>query len=940
MLRPGRSRNRALHTGKYLLRARHPISSLCHTEWVRPHLASLIEDFRRHGSQIAVVAHRGNRRFPTSWEVLAELSARFASELERRGIGSGDRVLIWGANSAEWVAAFFGCILRGVIAVPLDAAGSVDFARRVAAEVQPMLMVGDPELIGRVEGDEPGSHLEFSAFANTLPAPDYVPVADLSRDTVLQIIFTSGTTAEPKGIVHTHGNVLASLDPLEDEIGKYLRYERIFHPLRFLHTLPLSHVFGQFMGLWVPPVIAAEVHYETRLEASRLIRTIRDERISVLAAVPRVLDLLRVQLTSETPELPKMLAESAGQSIWKRWWRFRKLHRRFGLKFWAFVCGGASLSSDLENFWTTAGFALVQGYGMTETTALVTLNHPFKSTKGSIGKPLKGREVEIAPGGEILVRGASIADRVWQNGHMVPRGEEWLATGDLVTRDERGELVFAGRKSDVIVTSAGLNIHPEDLEAVLRRQAEIREALVVPYISASGPVPVAVVIPERSGSSVETAVLAANRELAGFQQILYWLAWPQPDLPRTSTGKALRRQVATWVAQTLAQTLDGKLGSAVAPATPGFADPLLELLHQLQPATRNQPITDSDRLQEDLHLDSLAMVQLESAIETKFGVELGDTSWQQVRTVGQLRALLDPRLGSHLDSTHAEAADGESSAARLAQGMTESTAQPIETAVAGPALRRGASDPKKVRRDVGQVFPRWPWSPPLRALRLAFLELLMRPLAWFLLAPKIAPRVPLHRPSLLIANHVTAFDVPIVLYALTRKDRDNVAVAMSGEILSGWRVAKAQKHRLLNLLTPVAYWLVTALFNVFPLPRARGLRQSFAHAGEAMDRGYHVLVFPEGGRSADGRLRTFQSGIGLLAQESQAPVQPIYLEGLGPLKLRQKSWFRPGTVRVRLGKPLFMHPGEEPADFAQRLHGAIEELAARAKNRSADEAVS
>ncbi|HEY4045265.1 MAG TPA: AMP-binding protein, partial [Acidobacteriaceae bacterium] len=437
---------------------------------MRPHLASLIEDFRRHGHQIAVVTHRGNRRFPTTWQGLAELSARFANELAQLDTCVGDRVLIWGTNSAEWVAAFFGCVLRGVIAVPLDAAGSADFARRVAAEVQPKLVVGDPEQLDRLGSVAAPPRLDFSAFASTLPPPEYAPVAELSRETVLQIIFTSGTTAEPKGIVHTHGNVLASLDPVEEEIGKYLHYERLVHPLRFLHTLPLSHVFGQFIGLWVPPLIAAEVHYESRLEASRLIRTIREERVSVLAAVPRVLELLRAQVTAEFPELPKMPAESARQPIAKRWWRFRKLHSRFGYKFWAFLCGGASLSSDLENFWTTAGFALIQGYGMTETTALVTLNHPFKSTRGSIGRPLRGREVEIGAGGEILVRGASIADRLWQNGRMEPRGEEWLATGDLVTRDEQGELVFAGRKSDVIVTSAGLNIHPQDLEAVLRRQ--------------------------------------------------------------------------------------------------------------------------------------------------------------------------------------------------------------------------------------------------------------------------------------------------------------------------------------------------------------------------------------------------------------------------------------------------------------------------------------
>jgi long-chain acyl-CoA synthetase len=208
--------------------------------------------------------------------------------------------------------------------------------------------------------------------------------------------------------------------------------------------------------------------------------------------------------------------------------------------------------------------------------------------------------------------------------------------------------------------------------------------------------------------------------------------------------------------------------------------------------------------------------------------------------------------------------------------------------------------------------------------RAAFMELVLRPLVWLLLAPAVEGRKPLHRPSLVIANHVTALDPAILLYALRAQDRDHVAIAMAGDIITGWRSGKTQKHHLLGILAPLAYWLVTALFNVFPLPRGGGLRRSFAHAGEALDRGYHVLVFPEGRRSPDGRLQAFESGIGLLAQDSQVPVQPVYLDGLGPLKLGRRSWFRPGTVTIRLGEPLSIETGEKPARFAQRLQAAME----------------
>ncbi len=523
---------------------------LCHTERVRPHLATLVADFRRYDEQIAVVTHRGNRRFSSNYGQLAELSARCARAFDQLGLQPGDRVLLWGNNSVEWVAAFFGCVLRGIVAVPLDAAGSLDLARRVVAEVQPRLVAGDLALLHALDAGVP--MLGFAGMAASLPTPDYRHAPGLSRDTPLQIIFTSGTTGEPKGIVHTHGNVLASLDPLEKEMGKYLRYERLVHPLRILHTLPLSHVFGQFMGLWVPPLLVAEVHFEDRLQAPRLARLLHQERISVLAAVPRVLDLLRAWLESEFPGLLESLAAARGESIGRRWWRFRAVHRRLGWKFWAFVSGGATLPADLESFWTTVGFALIQGYGMTETTALVTLNHPFKIARGSIGKPLAGREVQIGPDGEILVRGDSIASQVWQDGGLQARDPGWLATGDLATRNAEGELIFAGRKSDVIVTSAGMNVHPEDLEAVLRRQPGVRECLVVAYDSTAGPAPAAVLIPDAADEILQGAIDAANRELAPFQQIRYWLRWPQPEFPRTSTGKVLRRTVQGWAQQSLA----------------------------------------------------------------------------------------------------------------------------------------------------------------------------------------------------------------------------------------------------------------------------------------------------------------------------------------------------------------------------------------------------
>src|SRR5262249_52767946 len=181
---------------------------------------------------------------------------------------------------------------------------------------------------------------------------------NLSHDnSIAEIIYTSGTTSEPKGVVLTHGNILANLQPLEREIKKYLKWERLFHPIRFLNTVPMSHVFGQFMGLFVPQLIGGEVHFHESLNPAEIVRTTQKNRVSVIVLVPRVLDALREWLQREslareyasrgqTAELDQRLRATANQNFLRRWWTFRSVHRRFGWKFWAFVSGGATLSES------------------------------------------------------------------------------------------------------------------------------------------------------------------------------------------------------------------------------------------------------------------------------------------------------------------------------------------------------------------------------------------------------------------------------------------------------------------------------------------------------------------------------------------------------------------------------------------------------------------
>src|SRR6267154_1920515 len=471
----------------------------------RPNLLSLFDEFSRYGGDVAAVHRRGYRRESWTYGKLATIAFGFAHYLKQRDIRTGDRVLLWGSNSAEWIAAFWGCLLRGAVVVPIDDGATLDFAGRVARGTFAKLVIasaGKPTLhpaIVTLNLEDLADRSKESGTGITrhdgdLSLPNHQTFADepITRVHVAQILFTSGTTAEPRGVVLTHGNFLANLEPLERGIAPYRKYERWLHPLRFVTLVPLSHVFVQFMALFVPPLLGATVVFESSPIAAEVIRSVKRERATALITVPHMLDLLRsgiardLEARGETEWFARTFSAAKAQKFLRRAWMFRRIHRRFGWKFWAFISGGAALSPETEDFFKRLGYAVVQGYGMTETASLISLNHPFRATQGSIGKVLPGREFGLAEDGEILVRGENVAGGYWQNGALQDSSEAaqendgWLRTGDLGELDAEGNLRFRGRKKSVIVTPAGLNVYTEDLEAALRQQPGIRDCVVIP----------------------------------------------------------------------------------------------------------------------------------------------------------------------------------------------------------------------------------------------------------------------------------------------------------------------------------------------------------------------------------------------------------------------------------------------------------------------------
>src|SRR6516165_7149706 len=599
----------------------------------RASILEYLDNFHRHGSETAYVFRRGYRVQRWSYGDVVSNAYRFARLVESKGIGKDDKVLIWGENCAEWVVAFFGCLLRGAIVVPIDKISAPDFAARVVEQVDAKLCVGSLHHL------VPGvPFAELDALRDELTQYSAAPfVPNVSHDDVVEIVFTSGTTAEPRGVVITHRNILANLEPLEREIAGYLKYERIFHPLRFLNLLPLSHVFGQFLGIFLPQLLAGTVLFQDTLNPGEVMRTVKAERVSVVVAVPRLMEALKdkierdMEAAGRTEWLRRQLNSAQEEHFVRRWWRFRRFHNEFGWRFWAFISGGAALDAETEEFWRRLSFVVIQGYGLTETTSLISLNHPFHTGKRSIGKVLEGREMKLDNNGEILVRGANVAAGYWQAKELKPvLGEDgWFRTGDLGALDEEGNLYFKGRKKNVIVNREGMNIYPDDLEAALRQQPEVRDCVVAGQEEGGNAEPVAVFLLRDAAGNPAAIVERANQQLAEFQRMRRWMVWPDQDFPRTPTQKPKLGVIGQAVQEEFGAT-------AGTDAQPGG---LSELISRITGRTTSTLASDA-RLEGDLNLSSMDRVELMSALEDRYQVDLSEANFAQAATVGELERLL------------------------------------------------------------------------------------------------------------------------------------------------------------------------------------------------------------------------------------------------------------------------------------------------------------
>jgi long-chain acyl-CoA synthetase len=528
-------------------------------------------------------------------------------KLRAAGIRKGDAAMIWSESRPGWVAALWACLMDGVIVVPVDPQSSLGLFERIREKSGAKItFLG--ERVPSAEGAWKLSEIESQRAS----PPD--PVA-VETDDVAEIVFTSGTTAEPKGVVITHRNLVANLEPVAGEIPKYRKYGGPFLPLRILNLLPLSHLFGQSLALHLPPLIPASVVFISTTGAHEVARQIRMRKISALVAVPKILEVLRDLMVREFPEVND---PGKARGKWPiRWWRFRRVHRLFGWKFWCFISGGAPLAPEVEQFWSKLGYLVVQGYGLTETAPIVTVSHPFHNREGTVGKPLAGVELKIAEDGEVLVRGENVTKGYFQSPVETATAFEdgWFHTGDVGELDSEGHLRIRGRKKEMIVTPEGLKVFPEDVEKILNAIPGVREAAVI------GTDRVRAVLVLEAGANPDDIVRAANQRLEDPQKIRSFTVWPGDELPRTQSTRKLRRAE-------IADTI--RKGPQAAQPKP--ENEVAALLQKYAPGRVITPETTLD----ELGLSSLDRVQLMMELEQKRSADVDEGAFSSASTVADL----------------------------------------------------------------------------------------------------------------------------------------------------------------------------------------------------------------------------------------------------------------------------------------------------------------
>jgi long-chain acyl-CoA synthetase len=519
----------------------------------------LFEDaVRRFGDRpaLAMVADDGTRTDWTFRELLRR-SRLAAWRLRAAGLEPGDRILTWSPATPELPAAYYGAIRAGLVYVPLDLGMAPDAIERIAARADAKRLVlgtgrdaPDPREAGLAHFPTTRLDALIAEPDDTFPA-DWEAQLDAwprpARTDVFELVYTSGTTGTPKGVILAHDNVVASV----------LAMHHVVPPLehRVVSLLPLSHLFEQAVPLFYGLHVGASILYVRSVNPRVTFEAIRDHRTTSMVLVPQLLELFWTAVTREVARSGKAKTFERSRRIARRLpyalrrLIFRQVHARLGGGIRLFVSSGAFLPPSLQQAWEDLGVIVIQGYGSTETgfgTCTTREDHGL----GTVGRPVDPVQMRLGDDGEIQFAGPTLFKGYWQDPDTTAAAftdDGWYRTGDIGRLDPNGRLVLMGRTKDIIVLPNGLNVYPEDIENALRT-AGLRDSVVVE--TQPGRIE-AVILPPREGQereALQAAVRSANATLAVHQRVAAFRLWPEDDFPRTHTLKVKRDVVRRWAA--------------------------------------------------------------------------------------------------------------------------------------------------------------------------------------------------------------------------------------------------------------------------------------------------------------------------------------------------------------------------------------------------------
>jgi long-chain acyl-CoA synthetase len=816
-----------------------------------------------------------------------ESGLRAARWLCRAGVRKGDRVAILLENRPEWCFSYFGVLLSGAVAVPLDFQYRAEQVRYVLEQTAARVLITSdrahlpdlkelPALKQVVVAGKPGGILPEAAPLSELQTfTADCPLPAASPEDLASIIYTSGTTALPKGVMLTHRNFYANF------LG-IAQLKAATPQDNFLSLLPLHHSLPFMANLLVPLFTGARITYLQTLKAEALLRCIREQGVTILVVTPQVLQHFYQGIRRRLEELPlglgalleAVLNFSAGLSPRLGFNPAAPLLRRIrgvlGPQFRFFISGGARLPEDLALSLIKLGFEVLEGYGLTETAPVVSINRPEAPKIGSVGQALPGVEVRIlepdAQGvGQILIRGDNVMAGYYENEAATREAirDGWFYSGDLGWLDQEGYLYVTGRLKDLIVLASGKNISAEEVAKHYLKSWKIKEIYVMP--DARNEKLVAVAVPNfevfrETGEAdvygeVKWQLEYYSQQLEPYKRIRDFVLYNQ-ELPKTRLGKIKGYEVEAIYRQRAGRRYEARK-TALEEGVSDLGERVVRILAEKAGTDR---IYLDDHLELDLGLDSLALVELIAALESVFDLKIKEEEFPEIFTVGELIGFLEEKQ---------PAAREEPEAAGLSWSDLLREDPP-------PALLA------KIGLDTGL---------PGRLFTL-LLSLVLG--LWFKLFFRLRVYGRDHlgaRGYILCPNHTSYLDGFLVSYAVP------------------WTV----RTRLFSMgysnyfEIPVVKDLIK-LLRVIPVNSARYLVEAMQASAYLLRRGGVLCIFPEGARSPSGRLREFKKGVAILAKEMGVKLVPVYIAGSFEAWGANMAWPRPHPVRVVFGRE---HSAEE-----------------------------